>query len=570
MARESDPESRPISVAEILARGRADAEAAARGGAPAPSDPTDSDDDAGGRRRRGGSGSLSVSDLTGQVPRSSDRPGTHSGRFPAQPASPLPPAFDPTPAPSVQPPRSFHPAPEVGSAGASTAPASTPPASTPPVSNPATGGYSTDFGPVGAAVPFPRADPPLPTDEPDALLPSEPPVRRDTSTHRDVPVRGDLQPGWTEQPATRDINRGAIAERFRQTDAEERTGIIPRYDTPADRTVADDARPLVDVPDLDRLSPEEREREFERYRNFEDIPAEPDPAPASGRLFGRLRSLLRSDDSSPDEGTEPGSAPDPAGTPAWNRAPQPDLGPDETFPTDPQGRFAAGGAGVGLHDQLRDSSDFDFARPATPDRANPDRPTPDRATDKPAAADASPWSKENATRTVGRPDTSSTVGWSDTPSTVGWSDSGGDPDTEVVDLDRAHLGPYGDTGHDSGGPDTAVTQPVRAAGPGVSVRRERVGARAGGDEASPGRQWAVLGAQVGVGLLLGVGLFLGFAELWRWNVYFALVLSAVVIFGLVTTVHVVRRSQDLISTLLALGVGLIVTIGPLVLLAAGG
>ena len=38
---------------------------------------------------------------------------------------------------------------------------------------------------------------------------------------------------------------------------------------------------------------------------------------------------------------------------------------------------------------------------------------------------------------------------------------------------------------------------------------------------------------------------------------------------MVTTVHVVRRSQDLISTLLALGVGLIVTIGPLVLLASG-
>ena len=50
--------------------------------------------------------------------------------------------------------------------------------------------------------------------------------------------------------------------------------------------------------------------------------------------------------------------------------------------------------------------------------------------------------------------------------------------------------------------------------------------------------------------------------------YFALVLAVVVIFGIVTFAHLVRRTRDLPTTLLALGVGLLVTIGPLVLLAS--
>ena len=64
-----------------------------------------------------------------------------------------------------------------------------------------------------------------------------------------------------------------------------------------------------------------------------------------------------------------------------------------------------------------------------------------------------------------------------------------------------------------------------------------------------------------------MGLFWGFTELWKWNVYFALVLAVLVIFGIVTFAHLVRRTKDLTTTLLALGVALIVTIGPLVLLA---
>lgn len=84
------------------------------------------------------------------------------------------------------------------------------------------------------------------------------------------------------------------------------------------------------------------------------------------------------------------------------------------------------------------------------------------------------------------------------------------------------------------------------------------------------KAWAGIAAQVALGLLVGGGLFFGFGQLWPWSAYFSLFLAVCVIFALVTLVHVVRRSHDLFSLLLALAVGLFVTFGPLVLLLARG
>lgn len=79
--------------------------------------------------------------------------------------------------------------------------------------------------------------------------------------------------------------------------------------------------------------------------------------------------------------------------------------------------------------------------------------------------------------------------------------------------------------------------------------------------------WLALLGEVVLGLIVGAGLFWGFTELWKQYVYLALVLAVVVIFAIVTFAHVLRK-RDLPTTLLALGVGMLVTIGPLVLLAA--
>jgi hypothetical protein len=67
----------------------------------------------------------------------------------------------------------------------------------------------------------------------------------------------------------------------------------------------------------------------------------------------------------------------------------------------------------------------------------------------------------------------------------------------------------------------------------------------------------------------GAGLFIAFDQLWRWNNIVALVLSILVILGLVVGVRVVRKTEDIGSTLTAVAVGALVTLGPLALLQSG-
>jgi len=58
----------------------------------------------------------------------------------------------------------------------------------------------------------------------------------------------------------------------------------------------------------------------------------------------------------------------------------------------------------------------------------------------------------------------------------------------------------------------------------------------------------------------GAGLFIAFDQLWRWNNIVALVLSVLVILGLVVGVRVVRKTEDIASTLIAVAVGALVTL----------
>ncbi|MGU3291912.1 hypothetical protein [Williamsia sp. M5A3_1d] len=487
MAREPDPDSRPISVAEILAR-RAEADAAdtASGG------DSGGGDSGGGRRRRGGAGSFSVSELTGEQPRIGGG-SAHSGSFAAIDRAT---AFGDVTGGDAVPDdatlaqeSSFVPSPDDAH-----------------ISPPTTPRYEP------RSKRFPRSEAPRPAADPDAFPRSEPPVGRppvaDTGRWA-APESSRPTSDRPVHPPTRDLSAGAVRDRLAAdgATAEEATGIIPRYT---------DA-PLVAWPtlpadsDLDDLSPEEREREFERYRNFEDVPAEePEPPAKTGGLRGALRRL-----------TDARASADP--TPKA----EPAADPVAEAPRDHPYRHAP--------EPERDDVDLDELPPADLpyDHIEPRALVENQAHD--------------------------------------------DPDTEVVDLDRAQLGGY-DTPAPRSNPGTS------AFGLSDRVREEKADDSTSTtstqsdpsdqsdqptDGSSPMRQWMILGLQVLAGLVIGVGLFLGFTELWRWNVYFALVLSVVVIFGLVTFVHVVRRSQDLISTLLALAVGLVVTIGPLALLASG-
>jgi|SRR5829696_1115019 len=76
--------------------------------------------------------------------------------------------------------------------------------------------------------------------------------------------------------------------------------------------------------------------------------------------------------------------------------------------------------------------------------------------------------------------------------------------------------------------------------------------------------WVV--GQCIIAVAFGAGLFIAFDQLWKWNNIVALVLSVLVILGLVVGVRVVRKTEDIGSTLIAVAVGALVTLGPLALL----
>jgi hypothetical protein len=79
--------------------------------------------------------------------------------------------------------------------------------------------------------------------------------------------------------------------------------------------------------------------------------------------------------------------------------------------------------------------------------------------------------------------------------------------------------------------------------------------------------WVV--GQCIIAVAFGAGLFIAFDQLWKWNNIVALVLSVLVILGLVAGVRVVRKTEDIGSTLIAVAVGALVTLGPLALLQSG-
>ncbi len=80
----------------------------------------------------------------------------------------------------------------------------------------------------------------------------------------------------------------------------------------------------------------------------------------------------------------------------------------------------------------------------------------------------------------------------------------------------------------------------------------------------------VVVSQSVLAVAFGAGLFVAFDQLWRWNSIVALVLSVLVILGLVVGVRVVRKTEDIASTLIAVAVGALITLGPLVLSLQSG
>lgn len=83
---------------------------------------------------------------------------------------------------------------------------------------------------------------------------------------------------------------------------------------------------------------------------------------------------------------------------------------------------------------------------------------------------------------------------------------------------------------------------------------------------SAGKEWLIMIGQLAVGVLGGAGLWLAFNYLWRSLPAAALVVALAVTVGLVLLVRKIRRADDLQTTVLAVLVGLIVTVSPAAML----
>lgn len=86
------------------------------------------------------------------------------------------------------------------------------------------------------------------------------------------------------------------------------------------------------------------------------------------------------------------------------------------------------------------------------------------------------------------------------------------------------------------------------------------------DDRSPGQQWLAVAAQLTLGVVGGAGVWLSFNWLWTQIPAVALGAALLVIAGLVWIVRKIRKAEDLQTTVLAVLVGLVVTISPAALL----
>jgi hypothetical protein len=88
-------------------------------------------------------------------------------------------------------------------------------------------------------------------------------------------------------------------------------------------------------------------------------------------------------------------------------------------------------------------------------------------------------------------------------------------------------------------------------------------------ERSPGKEWLVMVGQLAAGVIGGALLWLVFEWLWRTLPAAALGVAVLVTVGLVLIVRRIRRADDLQTTVLAVLVGLVVTVSPAALLLVG-
>ncbi|MFF7938925.1 hypothetical protein ACFZC5_04375 [Nocardia gamkensis] len=112
--------------------------------------------------------------------------------------------------------------------------------------------------------------------------------------------------------------------------------------------------------------------------------------------------------------------------------------------------------------------------------------------------------------------------------------------------------------------DDDLADEPRAVTRATAPRRSRAAKKAEDDENR--RQWMILGGQSIGAAVAGMLLFKGFERMWEMLPWVALALAMIVILGLVALVRILRRTDDILSTVIAVVVGIFVTLGPLAFL----
>ncbi|MFE0747780.1 hypothetical protein [Gordonia sp. NPDC058843] len=579
MSKDSEPESRPISVSELLARSQGSA-----GDSPARANR-----EGRGRRRAGRDGSFSVSALTGEIPKIADADADADADVDAdadaETASPAEPAPQREPATRPEP---SQPEPSAPPAPASTArpeQAAPPERDTTPRPRPDISGG-----------PFPRSGNPIarrPADDQPVVDRSRADQQQGRPGNRTASGMPGYGQGQVAPMSTRDFSSEAVARRLGQSpprdsapvdqeSANAVTGIIPVVgENGQDLSVVDsDDVVTYDLTQVDAGDDGPRERgdggfsevmDFDAYRNFADVEGDDDGSGGRGRspaatgrnapskktrstgvgglarrLFGGKGRDRAEDERDHDEPTADWASTAAAAATAGGTTAAIAAAGTDNRPTDDHLS----------NDHLRDDHFGDDR--ATDTHTTDDNPTDDNPTEAIEPVESLPHVGGVDLVKEGDPE--------------GPAEPGGPAELDALhdttDIDETPDDGFGPTttADDRAGRDE--TPPAPSAAPVEADAATGAPKATEDDEPSPVKAWLVIFGQAIAGLAVGVGLFWGFTELWRWNPYFALVLAVLVIFGIVTLSHVVRRTKDLPTTLLALGVGLLVTIGPLVLLAA--
>jgi hypothetical protein len=181
----------------------------------------------------------------------------------------------------------------------------------------------------------------------------------------------------------------------------------------------------------------------------------------------------------------------------------------------------------------------------------------------PAPANPAAWSNQRPSNTLSsNTSNGSSITYSGSTPYSGSTSNGGSasygaiPQASAAGLDVAGRAVPEQDEHASGATEAQLEEPIE-------------GQEEAQESGSPLWQWVAMASQVGIGVVGGAALWLICEWLWRWHSVVALAVALTVIAGLIWVVRHVRRSEDFQTTLVAVLVGLFITVSPAALLLVG-